>query len=101
MLVLKKEEKSENGNIGVEVSNIFPPERPCAYDSVASLPSAIIRFYNPKDQQTICEKKMYSDSSDSLGCPPEFEVRYAHVYAINYADNWVYFDLRGVTKTKR
>src|SRR5215475_12460979 len=62
ILVLKKGEKSQNGDIGVEISNIFAPERPCAKDSVAGLPSAIIRFYNPKDRQTICEKKLYSPS---------------------------------------
>jgi hypothetical protein len=101
MLVLKKGGKSENGDIGVEVSNISPPERPCAYDSIASLPSALIRFYNPKDQQTICEKKVYIDSSGSLDCPPGFEVHSTYVYGINYADNWVYFELRGATKTKR
>lgn len=101
ILVLKKGEKSENGNIGVEISNIFPPERPCAHDSVASLPSTAIRFYNPKDQQTICEQKVYSASTGTLDCPSEFEVDNAVVNAINYADNWVFLELRGATKTKR
>ena len=100
-LVLKKGEKSQNENIGVEVSNIFPPARPCAKDSVASLPSAIIRFYNPKDQQTICEQKLYSPTTGTLDCPSEFEEDNAVVKAINYADNWVFLELRGATKTKR
>jgi len=101
ILVLKKGGKSQNGNIGVEVSNIFPPEKPCAKDSVASLPSAIIRFYNPKDQQTICEQKLYSPTTGTLDCPSEFEEDNAVVKAINYADNWVFLELRGATKTKR
>jgi hypothetical protein len=100
-LVLKKGEKSQNGDIGVEVSNISPPERPCAKDSVGSMPSAIIRFYRPKDQQTICEHRVYSPSSLRVDCPSEFEVSSTYVHAINYADNWVFFELRGVAKTER
>jgi hypothetical protein len=93
-LVLKKGEKSQNDNIGVEVSSIFPPERPCAKDSVASLPSAIIRFYRPKDNQTLCEQKVYSPSSMPTDCPSEVGVYSTFVHAINYADNWVFFELR-------
>ena len=100
-LVLKKGGKSQNGNIGVEVSSIFPPERPCAKDSVASLPTAIIRFYRPKDQQTLCEQKVYSSSSLSTDCPSEVGVYSTYVYAINYSDNWVFFELRGPAKTER
>jgi len=31
----------------------------------------------------------------------EFEVSSTYVHAINYADNWVFFELRGVAKTER
>ena len=100
-LVLKKGERSQNDNIGVEVSGIYPPERSCAKDSVASLPSAMIRFYRPTDQQTLCEQKVYSPSSLKTDCPSEVGVYSIFVHGINYADNWIFFELRGAVKTKR
>jgi hypothetical protein len=43
----------------------------------------------------------FRPTTGTLDCPSEFEVDNAVVNAINYADNWVFLELRGATKTQR
>lgn len=95
VLVLKKGEKSQQGSIGVEIVDIFPPEKPCAFDSIGSLPRTSIRFYSPQNGSTVCEQIVYGPSNTNVACASAIGVYTVGIQAINTQDNWILIDLRG------
>ena len=97
ILVLKKGEKSDNGKIGVEVLDVSAPRKPCARDSVYSYPTTTLRFYNALDQQTICEQAFFPGTVN-VNCESAGGVYSVSIHAINTAENWVFFDLRGAAR---
>ena len=99
--VLKKGEATDNGKIGIRLVDIKSPDWCAEPSSYLAKPKAVLKFFNPSDQTTLCEYPFIGGSTQLFGdtvCGPGITkagVRVIQINAINTKEAWVYFDLRG------
>ncbi len=100
ILVLRKGESSDNGKIGVRVSDIIAAD-PCAgYGTLQRIPRVKMQFYDVHQQSVVCEDLLTDGSGTLLGAGPcgekiaELGVTAISINAINATDGWVSFELR-------
>lgn len=96
-LVLRKNESSDNGNIGIEVVDILPPEQCVEPNSSLGQPRVVLRFYHPSDRKVLCEDtfRVASARLDSSPCnlAGKSGMMVINVRAVNTMDEWVWLDL--------
>ena len=93
VLLLKEGESSENGKMGVRVTDIAEAE-PCGDVGIEYHRRATIQFYNPSDGRVFCEEIVAAQGSSSIRCADAVGVDVIAGRAINTAEGWVLFDLR-------
>jgi hypothetical protein len=96
-LILKEEESSENGRIGVKVVSISQPEKCVKTFSEPKTPEAVVRIYRVVDQQVLFEGTVSGGAKSLAGSPlsnPEFGISVLFIDGINTKERWVWFDLR-------
>ena len=91
VLLLRKGETSENGNLGVRVVNIIPGE-PCAHAGWQSLRKVELEFYRPADHH-IYGHFINGTGGGLLELESEAGVTGIGIQAINSKDNWAMFNL--------
>ena len=93
--VLKKGESTDNGHVGVKVTDIYPAKHHLL-DS-PELPKAKVQFFRVPDQTVVCEG-VFTRGSNRLDLPDlcknnlEWNVIYSR--DVNYDEGWVFLDLR-------
>jgi hypothetical protein len=93
VLLLKKGESSDNGKIGVRVTDIAEAEL-CGDVGIEYHRRARLQFYTPSGGRVLCEELVADGGNSGIGCGDRLGVAVIGVRAINTAEGWVLFDLR-------
>ena len=93
VLLLKKGESSDNGTIGVRVTEIAEAQ-PCADVGIEYHRRALLQFFTPSDGRVACEELVADGGNSEIRCGDRLGVDVIGVRAINTAEGWVLFDLR-------
>lgn len=90
--VLKKGEKSDNGNIGIELLDVKEGKATCLFFEEPTEPEAILRFYSLSDPQISCTVTTHV-AGRILDCDKRLNLNTLGVFAINAREGWVHFNL--------
>ena len=93
VLLLRKGESSENGKVGVRVTEITEADPCCRDSSPLCDRRARLQFYHPSDGRVLCEREISSPNNASA-CSEGLGFSAIGVRAIDTAEGWVLFDLR-------
>lgn len=93
VLLLKKGESSDNGKIGVKVTDIAEAEQ-CGDVGIEYHRRATVQFFSPSDGRMLCEEIVVDHGNSTIGCGESLGVDVIGVRAISTAEGWVLFDLR-------
>ncbi|HEX6045614.1 MAG TPA: hypothetical protein VFZ22_14070 [Pyrinomonadaceae bacterium] len=93
--LLRKGESTDNGHIGIKVTDIFPVK----YQLLDSweMPKAKIQFFNVADKTPVCEA-VFTRGGNGLNtdalCGSRLDWTDIYIRDVNYNEGWVFFDLR-------
>ena len=94
VLLLRKGESSENGKVGVRVTEIHEANPCCGDPSPLCDRRARIQFYRPSDGRVLCELEPSDRGNNVISCGEELGVSVIGIRGISTAEGWVLFDLR-------
>ena len=95
--LLREGESTEDGQIGVKIIEIVPPDHCAERDSYLDSPRARLRFFRPSNGEVLCETTVQSNGNALLDsesyCGQGFTPTAISVTAISARDKWVHFSL--------
>jgi hypothetical protein len=94
VLLLRKGESSNNGKVGVRVTEIKEANPCCGDPNPLCDRRATIQFYRPADGRVLCELEPSDRGNNVISCAEEIGVSVIGIRAIDTAEDWVLFDLR-------
>lgn len=98
MFLLHKGESTENNEIGITLIDVTPPNLCAEPSTLLGEPRATIRFYDPRDQQPLCESTFIAGSNTLLNgkssnCGSSMKLTSIALLSVNTKEEWVYFAL--------
>lgn len=95
VLVLRKSESSNNGQVGITIVDVIPPNRCAEPGSWQGEPRVILKLFNPSNPSDACQTTMGSGGHSVLSsaCGSAFGLGVINIIGINSNDRWVHLEL--------
>lgn len=95
ILVLAKNESSDNGQVGLTIVDVIPPDRCAEPGSWQGEPRVVLKLFNPSKPTDACQTTMGTGGHSVLSsaCGSTVGLAAINIIGINSNDRWVHLEL--------